>query len=243
MFQHRFTTPVVAEIPDSRVQGATPAEPMGGRRPVVPATEIARLVRAAAAGDERAWDALVTCYTPLIRAIARRFRLAPCDQDDVLQRTWLALFGHIGRLNTPEAISGWLATAARNECLRALRAARRELPVEELPERCRREEPEHVDGAFDEAVLNTARATAVRAAVRRLDGRKQALLELLMEPSEPSYLDISARLGVPVGSIGPTRARSLARLRRDPELAGLFDDSPRRPHATRPPRPHPPEIL
>jgi hypothetical protein len=48
---------------------------------------------------------------------------------------------------------------------------------------------------------------------------------------------------VPVGSIGPTRARSLARLRRDPELAGLFDDSPRRPHATRPPRPHPPEIL
>jgi RNA polymerase sigma factor (sigma-70 family) len=206
-------------------------------------TELARLVRAAAAGDERAWDSLVTYYAPVIRGIARRFRLSPADQDDVFQRTWLALLGHIGRLNTPQAISGWLATTARHECLAVMRAARRELPVGDLPEDYRRAEPDQVDGTVDDELLSAARAAAVRAAVRRLGGRQQAMLEMLMAPSEPSYTEISTTLGVPVGSIGPTRARSLARLRRAPEIVDLFDDSPRRPHPTRAPRPNPPELL
>jgi RNA polymerase sigma factor (sigma-70 family) len=208
-----------------------------------PSPEVRRLVRAAAAGDERAWDSLVSCHAPLIRGIAKRFRLSPSDQDDVLQRTWLALLGHIGRLNTPDAISGWLATTARNECLAVLRAARRELPVQDLPEDYRRGEPEHVDGAVDDELLSAARARAVRAALRRLGGRKQAVLEMLMAPTEPSYAEISTTLGVPVGSIGPTRARSLARLRRDPEILSLFDDSPRRSHPTRPLRPNSSELL
>ena len=192
------------------------------------------LVRAAAAGDERAWDSLVTRYAPVVRSIARRHRLSPADQDDVLQRTWLALFRSIGRLNTPEALGGWLATTAANECRQLLRASGRELAVDELPESDPREAQAPL--ALEDHLMGADRLKALRSAVQRLDGREKAMIEMLMAPSAPSYAEISATLGVPIGSIGPTRARSLARLRRQPQIAQLFDDSPRPARPTRPPR-------
>jgi RNA polymerase sigma factor (sigma-70 family) len=192
------------------------------------------LVRAAAAGDERAWDSLVARYAPLVRSIARRHRLSPADQDDVLQRTWLALFRSIGRLKTPEALGGWLSTTAANESRQLLRASGRELAVGELPESDLREAQEPV--ALEDHLMGADRRKALRSAVLRLDGRQKAMLEMLMAPSTPSYAEISASLGVPIGSIGPTRARSLARLRRQPQIAQLFDDPPRAARPTRPPR-------
>jgi RNA polymerase sigma factor (sigma-70 family) len=197
------------------------------------ASRLRRLVDAAAAGDQNAWQALVTRFNPMIRSIARRHRLSAADQDDVMQRTWLALVRYIRRLSTPEALPAWLATTARNESLATLRGSLREFPVDEVPPaRDSREGSDHVV----EEVLSEARRTALREAVARVGGRERAMLEMLLDQAGPSYAEISAKLGMPVGSIGPTRARSLMRLRRDPQIAGLLDDSIRPLRPTRPTR-------
>src|SRR4051794_38101408 len=196
-------------------------------------SRLRRLVQAAAAGDQQAWHVLVTRFNPMIRSIARRHRLSASDQDDVVQRTWLALVRYVRRLSTPEALPGWLATTARNESLATLRASQRELPVEEVP--AAGDSPAGSDHVLEE-VLSAARRTAVREAVGRVGGREGAMLEMLLAQAGPSYEDISAKLGMPVGSIGPTRARSLVRLRRDPQIASLLDDSIRPARPTRPTR-------
>jgi RNA polymerase sigma factor (sigma-70 family) len=224
-------TPQAARRADARAAApAGPAEP-------------ASSVRAAAAGDERAWEDLVTRFSPLVRSVARRHRLSPSDQEDVLQRTWLALLQHIGRVKAPEAIVSWLATTARNECLATLRAQRREFPAEELPRAEAVPASTDSEEAFDGEMWMAERRAALRVAVDRIGGRPRAMLELLMADDCLSYAEISARLAMPIGSIGPTRARSLARLRREPEIAGLFDDSVRPARPTRPPRPGGSEVL
>jgi RNA polymerase sigma factor (sigma-70 family) len=197
--------------------------------------ELGALVRAAATGDQQAWSSLVTRFSPYIRAIARRHRLSASDQDDVAQRTWLALFRHIDGLLAPQALVGWLATTARNESLAVLRASQRELPVDEVPLDVPGA-PKGRDDAIDDQIYEATRRTALRSAVRRIEGRERAMLELLI--AGPSYAEISAKLKMPVGSIGPTRARSLERLRRDPAIATLLDDSVRPTRPTRPVRSH-----
>jgi RNA polymerase sigma factor (sigma-70 family) len=182
-------------------------------------SRLRRLVHAAAAGDQNAWEALVTCFNPMIRSIARRHRLSASDQDDVMQRTWLALVRYIRRVSAPEALPAWLATTARNESLGVLRASLREIPVDEV-----RPASDGSDHVLEE-VLSESRCSVLREAVARIGGREGAMLEMLLDQDGPSYAEISAKLGMPVGSIGPTRARSLMRLRRDPQIASLLDDS------------------
>src|SRR3954467_9498028 len=75
-------------------------------------------LRAAAAGDERAWDALVRRFTPVIRNTAKRYRLAPHEVDDVVQACWLSLFVSLRTLRVPEALGGWLVTTASRQALR-----------------------------------------------------------------------------------------------------------------------------
>jgi len=175
------------------------------------ATDPAVLVRLAAAGDKRAWERLVDQYSRLIWAMTRDFRLPEIDAADVVQATWLRLLEHIGRIEYPERIGSWLATTARHECLRHLAASKRVTLVDDH------------DATFggtvaaqpevDERLLAEERAQAVRAAVAMLPMRSQRLLELLMADPPVSYVEISDQLGLPVGSIGPTRGRCLDRLR------------------------------
>src|SRR5215472_5487151 len=73
---------------------------------------LASIVRAAAQGDERAWEALHARFTPVLRAAARVLRLSPADVDDVVQQTWLAAVTHIHTLRQPEAIGAWLLVTA-----------------------------------------------------------------------------------------------------------------------------------
>lgn len=169
------------------------------------------LVRLAAAGDRRAWERLVDQYSRLIWAMTRDFRLAETDAADVVQATWLRLLEHIHRIEYPERIGSWLATTARHECLRHLAASKRIMLVEDH------------DAAFggtaahqpevDERLLAEERAAAVREAMATLPTRSQQLLELLMADPPVSYTEISDQLGLPIGSIGPTRGRCLERLR------------------------------
>lgn len=179
-------------------------------------TSLAPVVRSAAAGDEDAWRDLFARFDPLLRAVARGFRLRPIDVDDVVQSTWSRAFHHLGRLHEPEAIGGWLVVTARRESLRLLQRAVSEILTDEPPE------PEHGDDRHPEtAALEAERGDALRAAIRRLPVHQRRLLDALLATPWSSYDDLSAALGMPVGSIGPTRNRSLDRLRRDRTLAKL----------------------
>ena len=97
-------------------------------------SEVAELVRAAAEGDQAAWNGLVDRYNGLVWSVARSHRLSMADASDVVQTTWLRLVEHLGRLQDPERVGAWLATTARRESLRALRHSARQVPTEELPD-------------------------------------------------------------------------------------------------------------
>jgi RNA polymerase sigma factor (sigma-70 family) len=174
--------------------------------------EITQIVTAAANGDEQAWDQIVARYSGLLWAVGRAHRLNAADAADVVQTTWLRLVEHLPQIRNREGIGSWLATTARRECLRVLRSGARCQPSEEMQLL--------VDAGADHPELDSALLTAERdaelwAAFSRLPDRDQALLRLLAVDSPPSYEEISAALGMPIGSIGPTRARSLERLRRE----------------------------
>jgi len=174
------------------------------------AAGIASLVRGAAAGDKQAWERLIDQYARLIWSITADFKLAESDAADVAQTTWLRLFEHINRIEYPDRVGSWLAATARNECLRSL-AARKKVVLSqdgaELSETIAHE-PE-----IDARLLAAERAEVVRDAVARLPRRWQRLVELLMADPPASYAEISDQLDLPIGSIGPTRGRCLARLR------------------------------
>ncbi|HEY1818976.1 MAG TPA: sigma-70 family RNA polymerase sigma factor [Trebonia sp.] len=172
------------------------------------AVSVADVVRHAASGDSAAWDRLMDQYGRLIWSITRDFKLTESDASDVVQTTWMRLVEHINRLEHPERVGAWLATTARNECLRSIASRRRLVLVGEeygLEVIGDHEEP------ADEAVLAAERARTVRDAVKLLPHRWQRLMELLM--AEQPYAVIADRLDLPVGSIGPTRGRCLDRLR------------------------------
>jgi RNA polymerase sigma factor (sigma-70 family) len=174
--------------------------------------DLSVIVRAAAAGDERAWSRLVMRFGAVIRAVARRHRLNHADQGEVVQRTWLCLVEQIHTIRDPAAVGGWLVTTARRECLRLHRTQAREVLEPELPVAVDR-------STVDEIVIAAERAEAVHAAVARLPQRERSLLRLQLTRPALGYGEIGGAVGMPVGSIGPTRGRSLARLRRD---AGLL---------------------
>jgi RNA polymerase sigma factor (sigma-70 family) len=171
--------------------------------------DVVPLVRRAAEGDRWAWERLVEQYSRLIWAMTRDFRLVESDANDVAQATWLRLLEHIDRLENPARIASWLAITARRECLRILAARKRFVLVHDHADLGEvAHEPE-----IDERLLADERAQAVREAVARLPGNWQRMVELLMADPPASYAEISDQLGVPVGSIGPTRGRCLDRLR------------------------------
>jgi RNA polymerase sigma factor (sigma-70 family) len=173
-------------------------------------SDIARLVKRAAAGEPRAWERLIDKYGRLIWSITREFNLAESDAADVFQTTWMRLIEHIDRLDRPDRVGSWLAATARNECLRCLASRKRLVLAHEdvVLDGPAAHEPE-----IDEALLAEERAEVVRAAMAHLPRRWQRLMELLMADPPASYAEISDELGLPVGSIGPTRGRCLARLR------------------------------
>jgi RNA polymerase sigma factor (sigma-70 family) len=175
--------------------------------------DIAGLVVGAAAGDRRAWERLVKQYARLIWSITVEFKLTESDASDVAQTTWLRLLEHIDRIEYPDRVGSWLAATARNECLRNLAARKRVVVLAH-------DEEEVLFGAaavagpeVDERILADERDQVVRDALSRLPRRWQRLLELLMADPPTPYADISDELGLPVGSIGPTRGRCLAQLR------------------------------
>lgn len=173
-------------------------------------------------GDQEAWNEIIERYAPLVWSICLRYQLSRQDIDDVGQGVWLTLVENIGSLRQPAALPGWLATTTRNECLRILRAGRRHdpdgLPAEDvMPPDPDATEPDH-------ELIEAERNAALRAAFADLGPSCHQLLSLLMSDPPPAYARVSDVLGIPVGSIGPTRGRCLEQLRRSPHLAGFLGD-------------------
>jgi RNA polymerase sigma factor (sigma-70 family) len=191
-----------------------PAPPVAS--PLRDARPITRLVRAAASGDARAWEALVRSAGPVVRRAAAGFKLSPADIEDVAQITWLRAYDRLGTLREPEAFVGWVVVTARREALRLLQRQAPEILTDDFS---------HLDeqgGQWaEDTVIDAERADAVRSAVERLPEHQRRLLRWIIAHPGACYAEIAADLAMPIGSIGPTRERALARLRQDQQLIAV----------------------
>jgi RNA polymerase sigma factor (sigma-70 family) len=172
------------------------------------ADDIAALVRAADRGDHEAWDALVARFGRMIFAVARSVGLSHADACDVCQTTWLRLTQHLGSINDPSRVGAWLATTARREAIRVSQRLQRSSPRDELDAVL----PPSYD-RLDHSFLFDDRDRTLWQVYSELPERARTLLSLLMSDPPLSYKQLSAITGMPVGSIGPTRARILDSLR------------------------------
>jgi len=159
---------------------------------------------------------LVDRHTNLLWSVARAFRLSEADAADVVQTTWLRLVEHLDRVDDPDRLPGWLATTARRECMRQVRRSGRESfgPLDDMPD----ESP-----GLEASVIKDEQDAALWGALDQLDDLCRQLLRLLMADPPPTYSVVSAALDIPIGSIGPTRARCLSKLRRMASINELAD--------------------
>jgi RNA polymerase sigma factor (sigma-70 family) len=172
--------------------------------------ELKRLVGAAADGNHRAWDALVARFVALLWSIAFRHGLNESDAADVVQNTWLRLFEHISDVREPARIGSWLATTAQRESLRIVAQRQRVVPSDDA---ATFDGADRLQAPLDEALLAAEQGSAARAALETLPPLWRSLVELLTQDPPLTYEQIGADLGVPIGSIGPTRGRCVRRLR------------------------------
>ena len=183
--------------------------------------QVTDLVTRARKGDQQAWDTLVERYSPMIWSICRRYRLSEADAMDVGQTVWACLVEQLDSLRDPAALPGWLSTTTRHECSRVLRTTCPHSAGAQVPDF--EHIPDQQTETADHQLLLAERNATLREAFTRLPPGCQRLLALLIADSPTPYAEISARLGMPLGSIGPTRGRCLDRLRSDPAIAALID--------------------
>jgi RNA polymerase sigma factor (sigma-70 family) len=177
----------------------------------------AELVDGALAGDRDAWNELVRRYDGPLHQVARSFRLDQASADDAVQTAWLRLVERLDTLHDPQGVGAWLTTTLRRHIVSTFRSRGREprlvgLDGQDLPS------AGHLP---EDLVADRDRDARTRAAMHRLPARSAALLTLLMASPERSYGEVSTALGMPLGSIGPTRARGLRQLRGELEAVGI----------------------
>lgn len=164
------------------------------------------LLLACQRGDRRAWQQLLDRYERLVYSIPLQFGLSRTDADDVAQMTFTALLSSLDVIEDETRLGAWLATVAKRQTWR-------------LAERRRRERPDgddEIDTATDDddARASVERLEWLHQGLVQMDDRCRALLTALyFDEREPSYVDVGAQFGIPVGSIGPTRARCLQKLK------------------------------
>lgn len=172
---------------------------------------ITDLVKAAASGDEGSWDLLVKRFLPLVYSVIRNFRLSQSDTQDVAQTVWLSLVEHLDDIRDPKALPGWIAVTTRNAAIHLLGSRKRTVQVDPMGDRVFDDQIQ--SPSIDEDLLRSERRQVLREALAELTAKQRELLLLLVADPPISYSEISSRLGIPVGSIGPTRARYLKHLR------------------------------
>ncbi|MFN2496980.1 MAG: RNA polymerase sigma factor [Pseudonocardiaceae bacterium] len=180
------------------------------------------LAHAAAGGDEDAWSRLVERFMPLVRSVIRSYSLYGQDAEDVGQTLWLRLVEHLKDIRDPRALPGWIATTTRNECARLLKSTRRMVPVGAAVEP--HPVPQNVR-EVDEDLLAAERHQMLLQALAQLPEHQRNLLILLVADPPLTYAEIGRRLNIPTGSIGPTRARALQKLRECHAMAAIRETS------------------
>jgi RNA polymerase sigma factor (sigma-70 family) len=170
---------------------------------------VGQLLEAAAHSDRDAWNELVDRYGRLVWTVIRSLGLDHATAADVSQTVWLRLIEHLGDIRDPQRLPGWLATTARREGLRVLRGLRRQQPSEVVLDI-----PDRSSPPTEEMLLDDETSREVYSAFRHLSEACQELLRLLTAEPRLDYVTIGQVIGRPVGSIGPTRARCIAHLRR-----------------------------
>ena len=177
------------------------------------------LVAACLDGQAGAWEELVRRHAALVHSIARRSGLGNEDADEVFQTTYVLAWRNLGLLDRPAALGGWIATIARREAWRLRR--RRAGETERTDDDAAAAEQPAAAPLPDEALAALERRALLERALERLDERCAALVRLLFfEEPPPAYADAARRLGMPIGSLGPTRGRCLEKLRRNLERIG-----------------------
>ncbi|MFV0461444.1 MAG: RNA polymerase sigma factor [Actinomycetales bacterium] len=170
--------------------------------------ELTWLVIAAGDGDQVAWNTIVERFGKLVYGVSRGFRLAPSDAADVTQVVWLRLAENISRLEHPERLGGWLITTTRRECMAVLRTRSKFEPLEVDYDAM----PSTAPGPAEQAIRRETIAE-VATAFTLISQRCQELLRRLVANPGESYQELTRHLGMPIGSIGPTRMRCLSKLR------------------------------
>ena len=170
---------------------------------------LADLVSEARAGNEDALGQIVTELSPLLWQVARSAGLDTGDAEDVLQTVWLRLVSHLDGIHDSAALTSWLVTTTKRESWRVRAAIRKQPPtdsdlLDELPD----QRP-----GSEELVIVDDQRRALWQAIGQLSRRCQALLRIIAFAPRPDYAAVAAALGMPIGSIGPTRGRCLAKLR------------------------------
>jgi len=191
---------------------------------------VTELVTRARHDDKQAWDAIVERYAPLIWSICRQYRLSEADAEDVGQVVWLHLVDHLHALRDSAALPGWIVTTTRRQCIRVRRTAA-QLPQATGPLVDADSIADTEAVLAEDELLLAERYAALREAVADLPPGYRELIVLLTADPPVSYTEISARLSIPIGSIGPSRSRCLARLRRHPAIAELIAADVRADHA------------
>lgn len=176
----------------------------------VQSASVADLVHSASQGDQEAWKELVARFGGMISSVGRRHGLSPADVDELQQTTWLRLVENFHRIEYPERVGGWLATTARRESLQILRRASR---FSSGADQILLNIPDVKEPEIDARPLAQERDLVLKAAWARLKPRCRELLSFLVAEDPLGYKDLSKLLSMPIGSIGPTRARCLEHLR------------------------------
>jgi RNA polymerase sigma factor (sigma-70 family) len=171
-----------------------------GGRIIKPDSE---LIKGCLNGDQCAWDGLVERYERLIYSVALTLCGSHEDAADVFQQVCFELYQHLGELRDYETLPAWLITVTRRQAAAVFKSRKPMVPLEE----------QH--GDVEDRIAWIENEHLVERAMVHLPERCRLLLDLLyLHPSRLSYADIAKRLGMPVSSIGPTRARCLEKLRK-----------------------------
>ncbi|RZU14440.1 RNA polymerase sigma factor (sigma-70 family) [Streptomyces sp. BK239] len=179
-------------------------------------SDVGVLVRSAVDGDTAAWEGLVEGLSPLVWSVVRAHRLSEADAHEVYQTVWFRFAQHLGRIREPDKAGSWLASTARNECLKVIKGLRRLTPTDDpqLLDRVSEDRtPEQSVLDSEEAAERSERVRHLWQEFEALGERCRQLLRVLISSPPPSYQEVSAALGIAVGSIGPMRQRCLRRLR------------------------------
>jgi len=175
--------------------------------------ELISMVERAKNGDKAAWDEIVDRFSSLVWSVCHKYRLSEPDAEDVGGIVWLRLIENLAGLREPAALPGWLSTTTARACVEVYRRNKRQIPRDTMDMTVPDSAP-----AAEHRLLLEEQQDALRAAFARLSDRCRQLLRMLFAEPPVAYAEVSSRIDIPIGAIGPSRSRCLARLRADPNL-------------------------